>query len=164
MRPAQRSSPLYVACLVAVGLVVGRLLPPLAVRLDGGSPPVPGWGATIVLVCGAIAVAALAWHTWHNLHQRKRRIVADRAIRLLALAKAAIMVGGVFAGGYVGYALAYAQSDSPLGELRFERGLFAAGAAALLLIAALILEWACRLPVDGDDEERNKSGADPAPA
>lgn len=164
MRPARRSGPLYVAVLLAVGLVVGRLLPPLAVRVDGGSPPVPGWGAAIVLGAGAITVGALAWHTWLHLHRRKRRMTADHAIRLLALAKAAIMVGGVFAGGYAGYALAFADSDSPLGQARFDRSLVAAGAAVALLIAALVLEWACRLPVDGEDKEKDTSRADPSPA
>src|SRR5690606_788151 len=113
---------------------------------------VPGWAAAIVLLCGAIAVGALAWGTWRNLHQRQRRMVADHAIRLLALAKAAVLVGGVFAGGYAGYALAYLGSSTELGELRFWRSAAAAGAALALLVAALILEWTCRLPSDDDEE------------
>jgi len=163
MRKARRSSPLYVAVVVASGLVVGRLLPPLTVRLDGSSPPVPGWAAAIVLLCGAIAVGALAYGTWQNLHRRQRRFAADHAIRLLALAKTAVLVGGVFTGGYAGYALAYLGSSTELGELRFWRAGAAAGAALLLLIAGLILEWACRLPSD-DDEEKSASEAGPSPA
>lgn len=159
MRRARRSSPLYVAGIVAAGLVVGRLLPPMIVRLDGDSPPVPGWAATIVLVCGALAVGALAWGTWRELHQRKRRIAVDHAIRLLALAKTAVMVGGVFAGGYAGYALAYWGSSSDLGELRLWRSSAAAVAAGLLLVAGLVLEWTCRLPADGDDEEKSSEAA-----
>lgn len=162
MRKARRSSPLYVAVLVASGLVVGRLLPPLTVRLDGTSPPVPGWAAAIVLLCGAIAVGALAWGTWQNLHRHKRRFTADHAIRLLALAKAAVLVGGVFTGGYAGYALAYLGSSTELGELRFWRAGAAAAAALLLLIAALVLEWTCRLPSDDDEETASEAG--PAPA
>ena len=162
MRKARRSSPLYVTCIVAAGLVVGRLLPPLTVRLDGTSPPVPGWAAAVVLLCGAIAVGALAWATWRDLHRRKMRVVADRAIRMLALAKASVLVGGVFAGGYAGYALAYLGSSTELGELRFWRSAAAAGAALLLLIAALVLEWACRLPLD--DDEETSADADPSPA
>ncbi len=162
MRKVRRSSPLYVVGLVASGLIVGRLLPPLIVRFDGTSPPVPGWGATIVLLAGAIAVGALAWGTWRNLHHHQRRIVADHAIRLLALAKAAILVGGVFAGGYAGYALAYVDASTELGDLRFWRSAAAAGSALLLLVAALVLEWACRLP--SDDDEESTSDADPSPA
>lgn len=163
MRPVRRSSPLYVVGLVASGLVVGRLMPPLIVRFDGASPPVPGWGATVVLLAGAIAVGAMAWGTWRNLHQHHRRIVADHAIRLLALAKAAVLVGGVFTGGYAGYAMAYVSSSSDLGEERFWHSAAAAGSALLLLIAALILEWSCRLPSD-DDEEESTADADPSPA
>lgn len=163
MRKVRRSSPLYVTGIVASGLVVGRLLPPLTVRFDGTSPPVPGWAATIVLLCGAIAVGGLAWATWRDLHRRRMRVVADRAIRMLALAKAAVLVGGVFAGGYAGYALAYLGSSTDLGELRFWRSAAAAGAALALLVAALLLEWACRLPLD-DDEEKPTADADPSPA
>lgn len=162
MRKARRSSPLYVALLVASGLVVGRLLPPLTVRLDGTSPPVPGWGAAIVLLCGAIAIGALAWSTWQNLHRDKRRFTAHHAIRLVALAKAAVLVGGVFTGGYAGYALAYLGSSTELGELRFWRAAAAAGAALLLLIAALVLEWACRLPSGDDEETASEVGPSPA--
>ncbi|WP_269305169.1 DUF3180 domain-containing protein [Aeromicrobium sp. HA] len=162
MRKARRSSPLYVALLVASGLVVGRLLPPLAVRLDGTSPPVPGWGAAIVLLCGAIAVGALAWGTWQRLHRDKRRFTAHHAIRLVALAKAAVLVGGVFTGGYAGYALAYLGSSTELGELRFWRAAAAAGAALLLLVAALCLEWACRLPSGDDEETTTEVGPSPA--
>jgi TRAP-type C4-dicarboxylate transport system permease small subunit len=162
MRKVRRSSPLYVAGLVASGLVVGRLLPPLTVRLDGTSPPVPGWAAAVVLFCGAIAIGALAWGTWQNLHRDKRQYSAEHAIRILALAKAAVLVGGVFAGGYAGYALAYLGSSTELGELRLWRSAVAAGAALLLLFAALVLEWACRLP--SDDDEESASDADPSPA
>lgn len=162
MRKVRRSSPLYVAGLVASGLVVGRLLPPLTVRLDGTSPPVPGWAATVVLLCGAIAVGALAWGTWQSLHQHRRTFAARHGIRLLALAKAAVLVGGVFTGGYGGYALAYLGSSTELGELRLWRSAAAAGAALLLLIAALVLEWSCRLP--SDDDEESTSDADPSPA
>lgn len=163
MRPARRSSPLYVAGVVAVGLVVGRLMPPLIVRFDGASPPVPGWAPTFVLAAGAVAVAVMAWSTWQNLHRKSRRITHHHAVRLLSLAKASVMVGGVFAGGYGGYALAYWGADSRLGEARFWQSTAAAVAAVLLLVAALLLERACQLPSDGDDEETSRQ-ADPSPA
>jgi len=164
MRQVRRSSPLYVVALIAAGLIVGRLLPPLIVRFDGASPPVPGWAAAIVMLCGAIAIGALAWGTWQNLHRRQRWFAAEHGIRLLALAKAAVMVGGVFTGGYAGYALAYLGSSTEMGEMRLWRSAAAAGAALLLLIAALILEWACRLPTDDDEEKASSSDADPSPA
>ncbi len=164
MRPARRTSPFFVAVIVATGLVVGRLLPPLTVRLDSATPPVPGWGAAVVLVCGAVAVGAVAWATWQNIHRRHRVIATDHAIRLLALAKASITVGGVFAGGYAGYALAYLGASSDLGHDRFWRSAAASAAAVALLVAGLVLEWACKLPSDGEDEEKTSADADPSPA
>ena len=49
MRKVRRSSPLYVAGIIASGLIVGRSLPPLTIRFDGSSPPVPGWAPGLVL-------------------------------------------------------------------------------------------------------------------
>ncbi|HPU12894.1 MAG TPA: DUF3180 domain-containing protein [Aeromicrobium sp.] len=157
MLPARRSSPLYLVLVLGVGLIVGRLLPEMIARVDGVSPPVPGWTAAVFLACGAFAVGVLAWVTWRNLHKHKRQYSAEHAIRLLALAKSAVLVGGVFAGGYAGYALAFVGATSDLGQLRLWRSIAAAVAAVLLLLAALALEWSCRLPTDGGEEETSEA-------
>lgn len=159
MRRAKRSSALYVTTLLAVGLVIGRLLPPLAVRFEGQAPR-PSWTAAVILATGAVIVGALAWNTWQTLHRRKRTMHVDRAIQLLAIAKSCVMVGAVFAGGYGGFALAYVGAESELGRERLLHGGVAAIAAALLLVAALALEWACQLP--GDDDEAKDAAASPA--
>lgn len=162
MRPARHATPLYLTILVGVGLIVGRLLPPLAVRFDGSAPR-PTWAAAVILGSGAVIVGVIGWSTWQALHKKKQRVNVDRAIQLLALAKSCIMVGGVFAGGYIGFALAFVGDGSPGGHERLIRSLAAGVAAVLLLLAALFLEWACRLPQD-DDEDKDKPRADPSPA
>jgi len=160
MRRAKRSSALYVVSLVAVGLVVGRLLPPLSVRFEGQAPR-PGWTAAVLLGVGAAIVGVLAWNTWQSLHRRKQRFNADRAIQLLAVAKSCVMVGAVFTGGYAGFALAYVGADTELGHERLLNSGAAGLAAAALLIAALLLEWACQIPGD-DDENKESTATSPA--
>lgn len=154
----RRSSTLYVTILVSAGLIVGRLIPPLAVRFEGHAP-VPGWSASLLLLLLAAMVGGCAWSMWQSVHRDKRTVRSSYGVRMLALAKAAIMVGGVFCGGYLGFALAYLGADSPLGQDRFWQALAAGGAAALLLVVALVLEWACLVPRDEDED-----GAAPTPA
>lgn len=165
MKPVQRSSTLRVLGLLAIGVVVGRVLPPLAVRLEGQAP-VPDWSAAVVLALGAMTVAGIAWHTWRTLHRDKRVMTSRHAIRVLAIAQASIVVSCIFAGGYAGYALAFWGVESDLGEVRFWRSVVAAAAGIALLAAALILEWTCRLPEDDNEDKGRASGgsADPSPA
>ena len=164
MTPAQRSSAWFVTGVLMIGLMVGRSLPPLIVRM-GSEVPVPDWTPAVVLVLGGVVVAGIAWQTWRSLHRDKKTIASRHAIRVLAIAKSAIIVGAVFAGGYFGFALAFFGVESELGELRFWRGLVAGLAGLLLLGAAFALEWTCKLP-DDDDEEADtvQSKNDPSPA
>ena len=156
---AKPTSALSVVVLLAVGIVSGRLTPPLIVRLDG-NPPRLGWVAPLVLLAGAVVVGMFAYSTWQTLHRRHERMPVDHGIRMLSLAKACSIVGALVGGYYGGYALAFYDAlDATLGRERFVRGLAAAVASLLLLVAALLLERACRLPDDDDDDR-----ADPTPA
>ena len=66
------------------------------------------------------------------------------------------MVGAVFAGGYLGYALMYLDSlETGLGRARVIESGLATVAAAAVVAAALWLERTLRLPED-DDEPRQR--------
>ena len=161
---AKPTSALLVAVLLAAGVVGGRLTPPLIVRLDG-TPPRLGWIAPLMLLAGAVVVGMFAWSTFQTLHRRHDRMTSDHAIRMLALAKACAIVGALVGGYYGGYALAFLDAlDATLGRERFVRGLAAAIASLLLMIAALLLERACRLPDDEDDDPDTTPDATPDPA
>ena len=152
MRPARRASALYVAGWVAIGLVIGLLVRPVADRLES-SPPRVGWGAATTLFVVAVVVGSLAWSTWQSLHKKHERMTSDHAAKMLALSRSCVIVGALFAGGYAGFALAFASDlDTPLGQERAVHGGVAALAGLVLLVAALLLERACRLPEDDDDE------------
>ncbi|MCW2830710.1 MAG: hypothetical protein JWP31_1402 [Aeromicrobium sp.] len=151
MRMARPTSAVLIVGLIAVGLVAGRLTPPLIVRLDG-TPPRLGWAAPLVLVAGALVIGMFAWNTWQSLHKKRERMTADHGIKMLSLAKSCAVVGALVGGFYGGFSLAFlGDLDSVLGKERFVRGLSAALACLLLLTAALLLERACRLPEDDDD-------------
>lgn len=162
MNRARPSSALLVAVLIGLGIVIGRLIPPLISRLDGSVPRL-SWAASLTLLLGAAIVGSLAWNTWQSLHKKHERMTSDHGIKLLALAKACVVVGALVAGVYGGFALAYIETfDSPLGRERVVRGGAAAIASLLLMTAALLLERACRLPED-DDEESSGLGPGRSP-
>ena len=152
MKPVRRTSAFNVAVWVTVGLVIGLLVRPVAVRLDA-SPPRVGWGAATTLLVVALVVGAFAWNTWQSLHKKHERMTSDHAAKMLALSRSCVIVGALFGGGYGGFALAFVNDlDTPLGQERAVNGGVAALAGLLLLVAALLLERACRLPEDDDEE------------
>jgi hypothetical protein len=112
----------------------------------------------------ALLVGALAWTTWQALHKKNERMTSDRGVKLLALSRSSLIVGGLFGGGYGGYALSYVRDlDTPLGSDRVWHAGFAGLAGLLLVVAALLLERACRIPGD-DDEDPEPDGAAASPA
>ena len=147
--------------LIGLGLVVGRLIPVVVVRLDGTAPRV-SWTAALALLVGAGVVGALAWSTWQSLHKKHQRMTSDHGVTMLALAKASAAVGALFAGAYAGFALGFVGSmDSPLGKERVSHSAGAAAAGMLLMVAGLLLERALQVP--GDDDEGKGGRGKPVP-
>jgi len=167
----RRTPLLRVVGLGVLGFAAGRLTPPLIVRADGTVPQI-SWLASILLALAALLVGGLAWNTWKSLHRERQRMASAHALRLLALAKAGITVGAVVAGYYGGFAVAFLDSlDIALGRERVIHSAAAAVASVLLVIASMLLERACVIPTDGDDEngtQGKRSGssskASPEPA
>jgi len=167
----RRTPLLRVVGLGVLGFAAGRLTPPLIVRADGTVPQI-SWLASILLGLAALLVGGLAWSTWQSLHRDKQRMTSVHALRLLALAKAGIAVGAVVAGYYAGFAVAFLDSlDIALGRERVVHATAAALASVLLVVASILLERACVIPTDGDDENGGKgkrsgssSKASPEPA
>ncbi|MFY0406876.1 DUF3180 domain-containing protein [Solicola sp. PLA-1-18] len=149
----RRTSPVALALLVAVGLVAGRAIRIVVENLGWIVPSVP-WTAPVALFFVAAILGTLAWSTYQALHRDRRRMQSDRAVRLLALAKSCAVVGALVLGGYLGFALSYVDSmDAALPRERVVRSLVAAVGAALVLVASLLLERACEVPKDPDDEK-----------
>lgn len=158
MRPYRRATPLFVVALLGSGIIIGSLMRPFSIWLNS-TPPQVTWGPAIMFGVTAVFVGALAWLTWQSLHRKHERMTSDHAMKMLSLSRASLIVGAIFAGVYVGYVLSFLDDlDTPLGSARVWHSGFAAGAAFLLVVAALLLERACRLP-GGEDEEPDTNGA-----
>jgi hypothetical protein len=126
------------------GLVGGWLLHPLAERISGTAPVVT-WLQPIALLLVAAIVGGAAWATWRSVQVRREWLEPQQAVNRLLLARSCALVGALVAGGYLGYAVSWVGVDSALAGQRGWRSVAAAAAGALIVVAALLLERACRI-------------------
>ena len=146
--------------LVAVVLAVASLVYVLA-EVAYGSLPQPPVSAAVTVTLLAIVELALAKvvrdRVQHRLDARgrppRRALHPVQVARAAALAKASSLTGAVVLGGYGGLfawtapradALAAAADDAPVAAATAVAGL-------LLVVCALLLERACRVPEPPDD-------------
>ena len=128
-----------------VGLVLGWLVRPVSVRIDGTAPTV-GWLPVLTLGFVAAVIGWVAWSTYRLIHRRHQRLEPHKAVNRLVLAKACAVTGALVAGAYLGYAVSWlGLTDSGLARERVLHSLLAALAAALLVVGSLLLERACRV-------------------
>lgn len=119
----------------AVPDVVGWSLP---------SPPLVGSALITVL---ALAVGYVAWSTYRRLQIQRELIAAGRAVRLLVLGKATLLLGAALAGGYaamIGYLVGRAGVEV-LSSRVIIVGLSVL-VSILLAIAGALLQRSCRIP------------------
>lgn len=131
-----------------VGLVLGWLLHPLTDRL--GNPPVVTWLQPLALAFVAAVLAGTAYLTHRTLHVHHDRLEPHRAVNRLVLARACVVVGGLVTGGYFGYAVSWLGVRAELADERLLRSALAGLAGAAIVVAALLLERACRVRSDAD--------------
>ena len=131
-----------------VGLVLGWLLRPLSIRVNGTAPTV-GWVPVLALLFVAAVVGFVAWSTYRSLHRRHERLEPHQAVNRLVLGKACALAGALVAGGYLGYALSWlGLTDAELPRQRLQHALVGGVSGALLVVASLLLERACRVRRD----------------
>jgi Protein of unknown function (DUF3180) len=149
--------------VLAVVFVVGGLLGYGVVAIAvwaGGIAPRLQWSSVIGLLAIGLLVGWLAYTTYRTVHRERGRIEPHRAVNLLLLAKASALAGALMAGGYVGFALPFvSQLDVVLPRERVIRAGCGALCGVALVVAGMLLEYACRVPkVPGDGEEEGGSG------
>ncbi len=132
----------------AVGLVLGWAVHPLSERL-GLVPPLVSAPQPLALLLLAAILGYVAWATYRAVHVRRERLEAHQAVNRLVLARASGLAAALVTGGYTGYALSWIGDPAELADDRLVRSLVAAGCALASVVAALLLERACR--VRGDD-------------
>jgi MFS family permease len=143
------TGPATVAISVMIGLVAGWLLHPIADRF--GNPPVVSWLQPAALFVVAAVLLATAFVTYRTVHVHHRWLEPHHAVNRLVLARASVLVGGLVAGGYAGYAVSWLGVPAELAGERIVRSLLAALAGGLIVLGALLLERACRISSDDDE-------------
>ncbi|GAA1112363.1 DUF3180 domain-containing protein [Nocardiopsis composta] len=154
MRPSGWRVPLAVAAAAAVlcYLLVGQAY--------GSIPPLP-WTAIPTLLLLAAGEGIAAYHTRRRIRRAPGTEPVEplSAARLVALAKASVLVAAFTGGAFAGTALFLAgRLTAPLPRQDFTVSTGSLAAAVVLLIAAYLLEWSCRVP----DEEDRDNGPGPA--
>ena len=135
------------------GGLAGWLLGVIANALDLTAPEVP-WTAPIGLILVAALVGALAYSTYQRIQVRRERIEPSRAVAFLVMGKASALAGAVVAGGYFAYALLFVTRLDAAGPRdRVIRSAVTVLAGVALCVAGLLLERACKVPREDDDDQ-----------
>lgn len=144
LRPTSTAT---LAAWAVVGLAGGWLLHPLSERANG-TAPIVSWLQPLTLLLVAVILGLTAHATWRAVHGRRERLLPHQAVNRLLLARACAYVGALAAGGYLGYGLSWVGSNAELADERLWPSLSATVAGILMVVAALLLERACRVPDD----------------
>jgi hypothetical protein len=129
--------------------VGGWLLHPVADRL-GGTPPLVSWLQPLALLLVAAILAYTAYATRRLVRQRPDLLLPHQAVNRLVLARACAIVGSLMLGGYLGYALSWIGNAAELADDRVLRSGAASLGGLMVVVAALLLERACRVGSDED--------------
>lgn len=134
------------------GGLAGWLVVVTANAFDLIPPEVP-WTAPIGLILVAALVGALAYATHQRIQVRRERIEPQRAVALLVLGKASALAGALVAGGYFAFALMFlTRLDAAAPRDRVIRSAVAIVAGVALCIVGLLLERACKVPTEPDED------------
>ncbi len=139
------TSPTSLLGVALAGVVLGRLARPVLER-TGGVAPVVGWSQALALVVVAGVLLVTARATRAAVRTRRVQPEPQQAVNRLLLGRASAVVGALVCGGYLGYAVAWLGDPSLLADQRVARSLVTAVAAGLVVLGALLLERACRVP------------------
>jgi len=142
--------PVVLAAAAVVGLALGGAVRPVA-RAIGVEPPLVSTVQVGALFFVAAVVGGVAILTWRTLQRGRGHLEPHRAVNRLVLAKSCALVGALVAGGYAGYAVVFLDRlEAPLGRDRVVGSVLGAVAGVAIVIAALLLERACRARGDED--------------
>jgi len=133
------------------GLVLGWVLHAVADRV-GFVPPLVSWVQPFALVLLAAILGYTAYATNRAVHLRRQVLSAQQAMNRFILARSCALVSALVAGGYLVYGLSWVGDPAELADDRLLRCGVACVAGLLAMVAALLLERACRVPTDRDGD------------
>ncbi len=132
-----------------MGLVVGWAVRPVALQTGLSEPRVPLTAIAVLFLMAAL-VGGTAFVTRRTLRRSRFDLPHHQAVNRLVLGKACALAGALVLGGYLGYAVSQLGVSSPAAGTRLWRSLVAAAGGLLLMVLALLLELACRVPKQDD--------------
>jgi len=143
----QPTGPGPICVFAGLGLILGWAIRPLSLRWGTTEPQVT-WLSVAVIYFLALIVGGAAYQTW-RARRDGVRLEPHRAVNRLVLGKTCALAGAAVAGAYFGFALAHlgATSSERAGTQLRHAGVAGMG-GVLLVVAALLLEQACRVRDD----------------
>lgn len=141
--------------LIAIGVIgaVAAFFGQSLLVATGGTRFEPRYELPFTLFVISVLIVVLAVPVWRASHHRSgRRIDPFYATRVVLLAKATSLCGGLFTGAAVGL-LAFLLSRTVTAVSSIPMALVALGGAIVLLVAGLVAEHLCTVPPDDDDEQ-----------
>lgn len=133
------------------GALAGWLVVTTANAFDFTPPLVP-WLTPIALGLAAVLVGVLARTTRDSVQIRRVRVDPQRAVTLLALAKASALAGALVAGGYLVFGLLFlSRIEAELPRERVTHSGVAMLTGIGLMVTGLLLERACEVPTDENE-------------
>lgn len=157
----RRMGPIGWRVPLGTALAAAALAYLVVAQVYGSIPPLP-WTAmpTLLLLAAGEVIAAV--HTRRRIRRAPGTVPMEplSAARLVALARASILVGALAAGIFAGSALYLGQRlTAPLPQQDFWMSAGTLAAALVLTGAGYLLEWACRVPDDGESAPPGGPGA-----
>lgn len=133
------------------------------VTASGGSRITIPWTIPIILVIIAGVVIGLATPIFRRMRGKRRaRIEPTYALRVLALARAAIITGAVFVGAGAGTMVFLELLPSGQGQAETASAFVCACAGLIASVAGIIAEQFCRIPPEEHDEDSKGTPKVPA--
>lgn len=144
--------------LVLAGLVAAALVYLLVRVFYGQMPPLPTFAGVTLLVLAVIegCLGASLRSRIRNPHKELQPLTAARAV---ALAKASSVLGAIMLGTWLAI-LVYVlprRADLTAAAADFRSTVVGVICSAVLIAAALWLEWCCRTPRDQDNQPPGRS-------
>lgn len=144
--------------LVLTGLVAAALVYILVRALYEQIPPLPTFAGVTLFVL-AVLEAGFGYSLRARIQDPEREVQALTAARAVALAKASSILGAIMFGTWVAL-LAYVlprRAEIRAAASDFPSTVIGVTCAAVLIAAALYLEWCCRTPRDQDNQPPERS-------
>ena len=142
---------------VLVGLVLGFVVVSV-LDVAGAAVPITPWSLSGML--GTLAVVALVYgrDLARRLRERRGSISPEEGVRALVFGKVMVLGGALLVGWHIGYVARYLTRVAvPAPQQRVVHGTVTIVVSALFAVVGWLLERACIVPHDDDDESDDES-------